>query len=60
MGVGSQSHALTFYPREKKGGIHYVGGWVVPRACLGGCEKSRPPPEFDARTVQPVAGHYTD
>ena len=26
-----------------------------PRACLDGCEKSRPPPGFDPRTVQLVA-----
>ena len=28
--------------------------WVGPRACLNGCGKSRPPPGFDPRTVQPV------
>jgi len=32
---------------------------VRPRAGLGGCEKSRPPPGFDPRTVQPVASLYT-
>jgi hypothetical protein len=29
-------------------------------ACLDVCEKSRPPPGFDPRTVQPVASHCTD
>ena len=31
-----------------------------PKAGLEGCEKSRPPPGFDPRTVQPVASSYTD
>ena len=31
-----------------------IGGWVSPRAGLEGCGKSRPPPGFDPRTVQPV------
>ena len=30
-----------------------------PRACLGGCRKSRPPPGFDPQTVQSVASRYT-
>ena len=30
------------------------------RAGLDRCGKSRPPPGFDPRTVQPVASHYTD
>ena len=29
------------YPRERPG-THFTGGWVGPRAGLGGCEKSRP------------------
>jgi hypothetical protein len=33
---------------------------VGPRAGLDGYEKSGPPPEFDPRTVQPVASRYTD
>jgi len=31
-----------------------------PRADLDKCGKSRPPPGFDPRTVQPVASRYTD
>ena len=31
-----------------------------PRAGLDRCGKSRPPPGFDPRTVQPVASRYTD
>jgi hypothetical protein len=37
-----------------------MGCLVDPRASLDGCGKSRPPPEFDPRTVLPVASHYTD
>ena len=47
------------YPRERIG-THCTGCWVDPRAGLDGCGKSRPPPEFDPRTVQPVASRYTD
>jgi hypothetical protein len=32
---------------------------VGPRAGLDGHGKSRPPSEFDPRTVQPVASRYT-
>ena len=37
-----------------------IEGWVGLRAGLDGCGKSRPPPGFDPRTVQPVASSYTD
>jgi len=33
---------------------------VGPRAGLDRYGKSRPPPGFDPRTVQPVASRYTD
>jgi hypothetical protein len=33
---------------------------VGPKAGLDVCEKSRPPPGFDSRTVQPVTSRYTD
>ena len=42
----------TPYPLYRR-----LGG---PRGGLDGCEKSRPPPGFDPRTVQPVASRYTD
>ena len=48
-----------FYPRERPG-THCIGGWVGPRAGLDGCGKSRPPPGFNPRTVQPVASRCTD
>ena len=43
----------------KDPGTHCTGGWVGPRAGLDRCGKSRPPPGFDPRTVQPVASRYT-
>jgi hypothetical protein len=38
---------------------HCTGGFVGPRACLDGCVKSRAPPGFDPRTVQPAASRCT-
>ena len=35
------------YPQERLG-THCIGGWVVPRAGLDGCVKSRPPPHRDS------------
>ena len=48
-----------FIPR-KRPGINCTGGWVDPRAGVDRCGKSRLPPGFDPRTVQPVASRYTD
>jgi hypothetical protein len=47
------------HPWERPG-THCIGDWVGPRAGLDGCGKSRPPPGFDPRTVQPVVSRYTD
>ena len=59
-GVRGQRHApAAIYPRERAG-THCTGGWVGPSAGLNRCGKSRPPPEFDPRTVQPVASRYTN
>ena len=41
-------------------GTHCLGGWVALRLGLDGCEKSRYPPGFDSRTVQPAASLYID
>jgi hypothetical protein len=30
------------YPKERHPVPNYIGGWVVPRAGLDGCEKCRP------------------
>jgi hypothetical protein len=60
MRVGCQLHAPAALPLGKRPGTHFIGGWVGPRAGLDGCGKSRPPPGFDPRTVQPVASRYTE
>jgi hypothetical protein len=39
---------------------HRIEGWAGPRAGLDGRKKISPPPEFDPRTVQPVASRYAD
>jgi hypothetical protein len=46
------------YPRERPG-TYITGGWVGLKACLGVCEKSRPPLGFNPLAVQPVAIRYT-
>jgi len=59
-GVRSQLHApAALYPRERAR-TYSTRGWVGPMAGLEGWGKSRPPPGFDPRTVQPVASRYTD
>jgi len=58
--VGGQRHAPAALPPGKRPGTHCIGGWVGSSADLDGCGKSRPPPGFDLRTVQPVASRYTD
>ena len=55
MRVGGQFRAPATLPPGKGPGTHCIGGWVDPKAGLDGCGKSRPPPGFDPRTVQPVA-----
>jgi hypothetical protein len=57
--MGQRHAPAALYPRERPG-THCTGGWVGPWAGLARCGKSRPPPGFDPRTVQPVANCYTD
>ena len=45
MWVGGQRHAPAALPSAKRPGTHFKGGWMGPRAGLGGCGKSRPLPE---------------
>jgi len=59
-GLGGQRHAPAALPPGKRPGTHCIGGWMGPRAGLNGCGKFRPPPEFDPRTVQPLASSYID
>jgi hypothetical protein len=60
MGVGGQLHAPAALPPGKRPGTHFIGGWVSPRGRSGWLQKISPPPEFDPRTLQPVARGYTD
>ena len=47
------------YPRERPG-THCIRDRVALRAGLDRGGKISLPPGFDPRTVQPVAGRYTD
>ena len=38
----------------------YIGGWVGPMDGVNEGGKSRSPPGFHPRTVQPAASRYTD
>jgi hypothetical protein len=58
-GVRGQSHAPAALYRWERPGTYCTGNWVGPRAGLDRCGKSRPPPGFDPRTVQPVASRFT-
>ena len=58
MEVGGQCNAPAALPPGERPGTHFIGGWVRPRDGLNRCGKSRPPPGFDPRTVQPVASRY--
>jgi hypothetical protein len=59
MGWAVNATPRPLYPRQRPG-THCRGGWVGPRVGLDGCWKSRPPPGFNPRTVQPIASRYTD
>jgi hypothetical protein len=50
--VGCHRPAPTALPRERPS-TNFTGGWVGPRTGLDGHGKSRLPPGFDPRTVQP-------
>ena len=60
MGVSGQRHAPAALPAGKRPGTHCLGGWVASRSGMDWCRKSRLPPGFDPRIVQPVARRYTD
>ena len=55
-----QRHAPAAPYRRERPGTYCTGGWVGLRAGLDRYGKSRPPPGFDPRTVQPVGSRYTD
>jgi hypothetical protein len=59
MWVGGQRHTPAALPSGKTRYPLYrrLGG---PQSLSGRVRKKSPPPEFDPRTVQPVASRYTD
>jgi hypothetical protein len=64
-GEWSASCPGHFTPRETAPGIHWIGGWVGPRAILDAVVKRKIPSphrESNPRTpnVQPVAQRNTD
>jgi len=60
MRMGGQRYVPAALPPGRRRGTHYIGVWEGPRTDLYWCGKSRPPPEFDLRTFQPVASRYID
>jgi hypothetical protein len=66
MEVSDQLYApAALPPRERAPGIHWIEGWVGPRAVLDAVVKRKipiPRRESSLRTpiVQPVAQRYTD
>jgi hypothetical protein len=56
MGMGGQRHAPAALPPGKRSSTH----WWAQQPVRTGIENLTPPPEFDHRTVQRVASHYTD
>ena len=60
VGEGSASRPGRSSPARKDPvPIVQEAGWASGPVWTG-AEKSRPPPGFDPRTVQPVANRYTD
>jgi hypothetical protein len=64
-GEWSVSCPGCFTPRERTPGIHWIGGWVGPRAILDAVVKRKIPSfhqESNPRIliVKPIAQHYTD
>jgi hypothetical protein len=59
MGVVDQRHARgALRPGKTRYPLYRKLGW--PQGRSGWVRKISPPPEFDPRTVQPVAIRYTD
>jgi hypothetical protein len=60
MGVDGQRHALHAVPTVNRPGTNCAGCWMGPRTGMNGCGKSPSSTGFDPRTIQPVAGRYTE
>jgi hypothetical protein len=56
---------VSFAPRERALGTHWIGGWIGPRAILDAVVKRKipsPHTKSNPRTliIQSIAQHYTD
>jgi hypothetical protein len=60
MVVGGKRHAPTALSPGKENRYSLFRRLDGPQDRSGRVRKISPPPEFDARTVQPVASCYTD
>jgi hypothetical protein len=62
--VCSASRFARFSSGERTPGVHWLGGWVGPRAVLDAVKRKIPSPRRESNTrtptVQPVALRYTD
>jgi hypothetical protein len=52
-GEWSASHPGHFTPKERPPGIHWIGGWVGPRAVLDAVVKKKFPAPTRNRTLEP-------
>jgi hypothetical protein len=53
-------HPYRFIPGEKGPGMHWIGGWVDPRAGLHTMEKRKPSLAGNlTQAIHPVARRYT-
>jgi hypothetical protein len=60
MGLDGQRHAPAALSPGKGPGNNRTGGRVGSQDRSGRVQEILPPPEFDLRTVQPVASRHTD
>jgi hypothetical protein len=58
--MGSQRHASDNLPSGNRHSIHCTGVGGEPQGGPGLVRKNSLAPEFDPRTIRPVAVRYTD
>lgn len=66
--LDEEGELLASWSRHFAPGMHYLGGWMGPRAGLDAVKKSPPPPALakfmygtqeEARNVSGISGTYT-
>jgi hypothetical protein len=55
MEVSGQLHASAALPPEKAAGIHWIDGWVGPRAGLEAVEKRKKIPSLPPSGIEPLS-----